>query len=294
MLSAATGNRRGMQSKGSSIGTTARLLLLFVLLAISPAAFAFSAPERTGWVTDEAGILDSDTAAALAATLSDLQRKTGDEVVVVTLKSLQGASIETWGNVLGESWGIGRSNGHDTGALLIVAPNDRKVRIAVGYGLGNRISDAIADAIITDHILPYFRQGDFVQGVKSGVGSIVLQLDRASGTTTVPSSTDVERGAYPVKFQQPSFWQWLRWKLTPSHHTKVIAFWVAVVVIVLVLMMMTNFGGGRRRYYDDDGWGSSSSGGGWSSSSGGGSSSSGGGSSSSGGGSFGGGATGSW
>jgi uncharacterized protein len=279
-----------MQSKGGSIGTTARLLLLFVLLAISPAAFAFTAPERTGWVTDEAGILDSDTAAALAATLSDLQRKTGDEVVVVTLKSLQGASIETWGNVLGESWSIGRSNGHDTGALLIVAPNDRKVRIAVGYGLGNRISDAIADAIITDHILPYFRQGDFVQGVKSGVGSIVLQLDRARGATTVPSSTDVERGAYPVKFQQPSFWQWLRWKLTPSHQTKVIATWILVVVIVLILMMFTNSGGRRRRYYDDDGWGSSSSGGGWSS--GGVGSSSGGGSS--GGGSFGGGATGSW
>jgi uncharacterized protein len=291
MLSSATGDRRGMQIR-RGIGTAARLLLLVALIAISTTAFAFTAPERTGWVTDEAGILDSDTAAGIATMLSDLQRKTGDEVVVVTLKSLQGASIETWGNVLGESWGIGRSGGRDTGALLIVAPNDHKVRIAVGYGLGNRISDAIAEAIIADHILPYFRQGDFVQGVRSGVSSILLQLDRPRGTTAVPSSTDVERGAYAVPVHRPSFWQWLRWKLTPSHRAKVIAFWVVVVIIVLAVMMMTDFGGGGR----GRGWYGSndnSSGSSWSSSSSGGGFSSGGGGSS-GGGSFGGGATGSW
>jgi uncharacterized protein len=282
------GNRHRMQI-GGSIRATAQLLLLVALLTITSAAFAFTAPERTGRVTDEAGILGSDNAAGIATMLADLQSKTGDEVVVVTLKSLQGASIETWGNVLGESWGIGRSSGHDTGALLIVAPNDRKVRIAVGYGLGNRISDAIADSIITDHILPYFKQGDFVQGVRSGVSSIVLQLDRPRGTTTVPSSTDVERGAYPVKFQQPSFWQWLRWKLTPSHQTKVIALWVTLIVIVVFVVMLISSGGGGGGWYgyddnsSDGGWFNGSS---WSSSGGGGGSS--------GGGSFGGGATGSW
>ncbi len=272
------------------IGTALGLLLLLAVVAISTLAFAFTAPERTGWVTDEAGILDRDTAAGIATTLSDLQRKTGAEVVVVTLKSLQGASIETWGNVLGESWGVGR--GGDTGALLIVAPNDRKVRIAVGYGLGNRISDPIAEAIIADHILPYFRHGDFVQGVRSGVSSIVLQLDRPRGTAALPGSTDVERGAYPVQFKPPSLWQWLRWKLTPSHRVQGIAVWVTVVVIALfVIMMLIEFGGGggggRGWYgYDNNSSGSGWSGGGWSS--GGGFSSGGGG------GSFGGGATGSW
>ena len=285
------GIRRGMQFR-RGIGTAAWLLFLVAVFAITSAAYAFTAPERTGWVTDEAGLLDSSTAAGIASMLSDLQGKTGDEVVVVTLKSLQGATIETWGNVLGESWGIGRSGGADTGALLIVAPNDRKVRIAVGYGLGNRISDQIADSIIADHILPYFRQGDFVQGIRSGVSSIVLQLDRPRGTTTAQSTIDVERGAYPVKVYRQSFWQWLRWKLTPSHQTKVIAFWVLIIIVVIIVMTLTDFGSGRRgrRYYDNDGWGSSSSGGGWSSGGGGSSHSS----SSSGGGSFGGGATGSW
>lgn len=285
------GTRRGMQSR-RAIGIAARLLVLFALIATAPLAFAFTTPERTGWVTDEAGILDSDTAAGIAARLSELQQKTGDEVVVVTLKSLQGATIETWGNALGESWGIGRGTGKDTGALLIVAPNDRKVRIAVGYGLGNRISDPIAEMIIADHILPYFKQGDFVQGIQSGVSSILLQLDRPSGTSAVPSSTDVERGAYPVTVKGPSFWQWLRWKLTPSRQAQEIAFWVVVIIIVLfVFMVLNNLGGGWSNYDDNDGGWFSGGGG---SSSGGGGFSCGGGSSGGGGGSFGGGATGSW
>jgi uncharacterized protein len=266
---------------------------------LATAAFAFSTPERTGWVTDQAGILDAPTAAAITEQLDEHLHKTGDEVVVVTLESLQGAAIETWGNVLGESWGVGRGN-HDTGVLLVVAPNDRKVRIAVGYGLGNRISDSVAAMIIGDHIIPYFKQGDFAGGVKAGVNSILLQLDRPQGVTAAPSNLNVERGAYPVQVQRQSFWQWLRWKLTPSHDTKVIAIWVAIFVVVFIWMALNagNIGSGRRRrYYDDDDgdyWDSSSH----SHSSGGGGGFSGGGSSSSssggGGGSFGGGATGSW
>ena len=272
-----------------------RLIALVVGLCtlLATAAFALTTPERTGRVTDQAGILDTGTAGAIAAQLDELQRQTGDEVVVVTLKSLEGVSIETWGNLLGENWRVGRSGGRDSGVLLIVAPNDRKVRIAVGYGLGNRISDQIAEAIIADHILPYFRQGDLAGGVKAGVNSILLQLDRQGGATTTTSQAQVERGAYPLQLQRPSFWQWLRAKLRPSHETKVIAVWVGIFVIVYILMVLNVWnvgsGSGRRGWY---GYGRSS----WGSSSGGffsgGGGSSGGGSSSHG--SFGGGATGSW
>jgi uncharacterized protein len=266
-------------------------VVLAAVLAAT-AALAFSTPERKGWVTDEAGILDPETAAAISAKLSALQSKTGYEVVVVTLGSLEGASIETWGNALGESWGVGRSGSgpNDTGALLIVAPNDRKVRIAVGYGLGNRLSDSTAAAIIADHILPYFRQGNFARGVRAGVDSIILELDRPGA-----GSTDVERSAAPVSFKKPSFWQWLTYKLTPNREIRTALFWLVIgILVVIVIMWAFNSGwgyGGRRRYYDD-GWGSSSSGGGGFSSGGG--SWGGGGGGSSGGGSFGGGATGSW
>jgi len=279
---------------------TLKLITLGTALCVLVAsAFALSTPDRTGWVTDQAGILDADTIRALSERLDAHQSETGDEVIVVTLNSLQGVSIETWGNVLGESWGIGRGRGQDTGVLLIVAPDDREVRIAVGYGLTNRISDSVAAKIIDDHLVPFFRRGDFAGGVKAGVSSILLQLHRPSGTTAAPSATDVERGAYPVPVYRPSFWEWLRAKLPSNHDTKVIAFWIVIFVVVFIWMVLNvgNVGGRRRRrssdgyYYDDyddssDGWfsidaGSSSSSGGASNSS-------------SSGGSFGGGATGSW
>jgi len=293
-------------------------LIGFALAFAVNLAFAFSTPERDGWVTDQAGILDADTASAIATKLVALQRDTGAEVAVVTLSSLQGASIETWGNVLGESWGVGRRSGDDTGVLLIVAPNDRKVRIAVGYGLGNRLSDSVAAMIIADHIVPYFKRGEFSRGVKAGVDSIVVQL----GGGQAASSTDVERvAAYPVSTRSPSLWSRIR-TLKPSRDTLVIGFWVFVVICLLILTMQiagnAGYGSGGSRGYggyaddDDDDWRSTSSsrrrrGGFWDnsssgSSSGSSSSSSGsswGGSSSSGSsshssGSFGGGASGSW
>jgi uncharacterized protein len=282
------------------MGAVMKLVAFAVAICalLTNSAFALTTPERNGWVTDQAGILDAGTAGAIATRLIDLQRNTGNEVVVVTLSSLQGASIETWGNLLSESWRVGRNGGNDTGVLLIVAPSDRKVRIAVGYGLGNRISDSVAAAIISDHILPYFRQGDFARGVKAGVDSIYVQLDRAAGT----KSTDVERGAYPISVQQPSLWARLKNKLRLSQDDKVIAFWVLVFVVILIWMVLNagNVGGRRRRgyyydYYDydsNDSWFSFGSSSGGSSSSAGGSSGSSG--ASSGGGSSGGGATGSW
>jgi len=274
-------------SLGRIVGIARQIALVGALCALAPVAFAFSTPARTGWVTDEAGILDAETASAIASRLEQLQRKTGDEVVVVTLASLQGAAIETWGNVLGESWGIGRGSGQDTGALLIVAPNERQVRIAIGYGLGNRISDDIAAMIVDDHILPYFRQGDFPRGVRAGVDSIILQL--APQGTAVTQAGDVERAGPVVAYQRPSFWEWLKYKLTPSRQTKVIMIWIGVIIVVLLVMTFAGAGWGRSRRYDDDHFSSSSddddgwfSGGGGSSNSG------------SSGGSFGRGATGSW
>src|SRR4051812_59581 len=149
-----------------------------ISLAFASAAAALSTPTRDGWVTDQAGVIDPETASNLARDLAELQRQTGAEVVVVTLKSLEGASIETWGDVLGETWGVGRADGKDNGALLIVAPNDRKVRIAVGYGLGDRLTDSVSQAIVADDIVPNFRRGDFAAGIKAGVDSIAARIER--------------------------------------------------------------------------------------------------------------------
>ena len=98
-------------------------------------------PTLSGRVVDEANILDASTRAALTEKLAALEAKTTDQLVVVTLKSLQGTSIEDFGYQLGRHWKVGQQ-GKNNGVLLIVAPSERKVRIEVGYGLEGTLTDA--------------------------------------------------------------------------------------------------------------------------------------------------------
>src|SRR5262245_1240 len=119
------------------------------------AALALDFPTLTGRVVDEANILDPSTRAALTDKLTDLEAKTTDQLVIVTLTSLQGTSIEDFGVQLGRRWQIGQQ-GKNNGVLLIVAPSDRKVRIEVGYGLEGTLTDAISKLIIENAIVPRF------------------------------------------------------------------------------------------------------------------------------------------
>src|SRR5262245_55483447 len=109
------------------------IVLGLVLVLVTDSAYTLTFPALTGRVVDEAGILDPATKAALEQKLSDFETKTTGQLVVVTLKSLQGTSIEDYGYQLGRHWQIGQKE-KNTGALLIVAPNERKVRVEVGYG----------------------------------------------------------------------------------------------------------------------------------------------------------------
>ncbi len=146
-------------------------ITLFFLFSI----FAFGAlsfPKLTGRVVDEAGILSSSTKLKLTKLIKNLEQNSTNQLVVVTLKSLQGADIAEYGYQLGRHWGIGQKKSNN-GVLLIVAPNERKVRIEVGYGLEGTLSDAISSIIIQEKILPYFKKGDFDNGVINGVKAII-------------------------------------------------------------------------------------------------------------------------
>jgi uncharacterized protein len=132
-------------------------------------------PSLTGRVVDEAGLLSASDRAALTKSLADLEAKTTDQLVVVTLKSLQGTTIEDYGYQLGRRWKIGQKD-KDSGALLIVAAGERKVRIEVGYGLEGTLTDAATKVIIENAILPRFKTGDFAGGIKSGVADIIQLL----------------------------------------------------------------------------------------------------------------------
>jgi len=148
----------------------------WVCLICACAAQTLSFPELNGRVVDQAGLLDAGTRASITQSLADLETKTTDQLVLVTLKSLQGTSIEDYGYQLGRRWRIGQKD-RNNGALLIVAPNERKVRIEVGYGLEGTLTDAIAKLIIENSILPRFKAGDFSGGIKRGIEDIIQVLD---------------------------------------------------------------------------------------------------------------------
>ena len=149
-------------------------LSAFLLLAIVP-AFALVLPTLSGRVVDEANILDPATRTALTQKLADLEAKTTDQLVVVTLRSLQGTSIEDFGFQLGRGWRIGQQ-GKNNGVLLIVVPSERKVRIEVGYGLEGTLTDAVSKLIIENAIIPRFRSNDIPGGVTRGVDDIISVL----------------------------------------------------------------------------------------------------------------------
>ena len=154
----------------------ALLLGLALGLAALPALSAeIKFPRLTGRVVDDARLLTPEQEQALTGKLARLEQQTGDQLVVVTLPSLQDQEIEDFGYQLGRAWGIGQKE-NDGGALLIVAPNERKVRIEVGYGLEGVLTDAYSSMIIRNDILPAFRSGDYAAGIIAGTDAVIAQL----------------------------------------------------------------------------------------------------------------------
>jgi uncharacterized protein len=255
-----------------------------LLLLIFP-ALALDFPALTGRVVDDADILNLQTRAALTEKLAALEANTTDQLVVVTLKSLQGTSIEDYGYQLGRRWQIGQKD-KNNGALLIVVPSERKVRIEIGYGLEGTLTDAVSRLIIENSIVPRFRANDYPGGITRGVDDVISVLtgDAAEWKQRAAKRPDTHVG-----------WHW------SPFLTVILLFWVFVLIYGILSGVLENRRK-KRRWSDDFTWsrgsgaeylpgsssdsGSFSSGGGFSGSSGG---------FSGGGGSFGGGgASGSW
>ncbi|KPF63408.1 TPM domain-containing protein [Porphyrobacter sp. AAP60] len=154
---------------------------LFIMLALAGVWFAAPAaaqpqfPELTGRLVDNADLLTPEAEAALTAKLEALETQSQRQLVIATVPDLQGYDISDYGYQLGRAWGLGDESRND-GALLLVAPNDRKVRIEVGYGLEGYLTDALSALIIQNQILPAFRDGDFPGGIEAGTNAIITQL----------------------------------------------------------------------------------------------------------------------
>lgn len=133
-------------------------------------------PDLSGRVVDRANILSVLSESHLTQRLSEHERNTSNQVVVVTTSSLQGLNIADYANRLARHWQLGQAD-KNNGVLLLIAPTDRKVRIEVGYGLEHVLTDAIAHSIIQTRILPLFRQSAMEEGVMLGTQSILQAIE---------------------------------------------------------------------------------------------------------------------
>jgi uncharacterized protein len=229
---------------------TAAVVLSFATIA----AFALDYPPLTGRVVDQANVITAQSRGVLETELKELEDKSSIQLVVATVKSLQGSDVETYANGLFRFWKLGQAQ-KNNGVLLLVAPAEHKVRIEAGYGLEGTLTDALSSVIIASAIIPRFKAGDFSGGIERGVDGIinVLSGDSAGWQAKV----DVRREDASSDFD----------KLFP------ILFFLLVIFICWYLIHHagggpTGRGPGRRRGalifipYGGPGWGSGWGGGG--------------------------------
>lgn len=173
----------------------AKAVLLVLVLAVAPAFAALKFPELSGRVVDDAHILSPQAVQGLTEELASYERTTTNQLVVVTVRSLQGVPVEQYGYQLGRAWGIGQK-GKNNGIILLVAPKEHKVRIEVGYGLEGELTDAVTSTIIQSIILPDFRTGNIEKGIIDGAHAVMG--GKQSIATNARANPD--QGGFPSMF----------------------------------------------------------------------------------------------
>ncbi|MBB3693685.1 TPM domain-containing protein [Sphingomonas sp. BK580] len=205
------------------------LLLAALWLISATAAAAQRFPALTGRVVDAAKLLDADQVRQLEQLSATVEQASSRQLVVATVPSLQGYTIEDYGYRLGRAWGIGQK-GANNGVILLVAPSERKVRVEVGYGLEPIVTDAYASIVVNQTILPRFRDGDMAGGIVAGAQQLADQLklpleaaERRAGRAS----------ASPARADDGGDWM-------------VAAFWIAVVLVFVLLPLLRRSAGGSR------------------------------------------------
>jgi uncharacterized protein len=143
--------------------------------AIAKSKRALPAVALIGRVTDTAHILSAQQQSALSTKLERLEQRTKHQMVVVTVPTLKGRDVADFTRDLANSWGIGRK-GYNDGIVLLVAPHEQKVRIAVGYGLERQLTHEVCQQIIDQEMLPRFRRGDLRGGIEAGADALITRL----------------------------------------------------------------------------------------------------------------------
>src|SRR6516225_3305997 len=155
--------------------TRASLLALLICWAFAALADV-AVPQLTGRVVDQTGTLSAADIASLTQKLEDLETRKGSQLAVLIVPTTQPETIDQFSIRVAEAWKVGRKK-IDDGAILVVAKNDRKLRIEVGYGLEGSLTDATANRIINEIIVPKFRNGDFAGGISAGADRMIAVVD---------------------------------------------------------------------------------------------------------------------
>ena len=158
------------------------LVIPLSLLVWFTSALALDVPPLTGRIVDLARLIPSDVEASLTAELAEHERKTGNQIAVLTLPSLEGEPIEAYSHRVATTWKLGQK-GSDNGVLLLVVPAERRLRIEVGYGLEGTLTDAATSRIIRQLLAPRFRGGDFPGGITAGVHGIMRTIEGTDAST---------------------------------------------------------------------------------------------------------------
>jgi len=174
------------QARQKSLLTVLAIQFIAVVaLGVSPAFADLKLPQPTGYVNDFAGMLSSGIVNELNGRLGEYEKKSGNEIAVVTVKDLQGTTVEDFAVRLFEKWKIGKK-GKDNGVLLLIAKDERKVRIEVGYGLEPDLTDARSYSIINTVITPKLKANEYDQGVTAGVDAITKTLSGEAPSAADP------------------------------------------------------------------------------------------------------------
>lgn len=202
-------------------------MTLLVLLAAPASAQTF--PKLTARVVDNAQLLSSEQVLDLTSKSEALEAQTKRQFVVATVPSLEGRTIEDYGYRLGRTWGIGQK-GKDDGVILLVAPNERKVRIETGYGARVFLTDAVSSIIVREAILPRFKAGDMGGGIVAGANEIIKQM-------SLPPEEAQRNIAQAEQAQQA--------RRNSSPGVIPVIFWIMIIAFVLLSMARRTSG---RRY----------------------------------------------
>lgn len=176
--------------------------LLCTLGLLAGSTLAAEVPMLSGRVVDHAELLSPTVRSALAAQLKSHEDKTGNQIVILTIPTLDGEVVDTYAVRVFETWKLGKK-GKDNGLLLLAVPKERKLRIEVGYGLEGVITDAVSSRIIRNVIAPQFKTGHFDQGMQDGVAAIIGQLE-GKGADALPALSPETKTARGSGIKTPS------------------------------------------------------------------------------------------